>query len=128
MKFRLLVPLLLLAAAGCDDDRLRPDGPAAPSPVPLRIEYRVNGTIRNLDITFSNAAQGTTFVTADPPWFVTFETQRARTYVYLEAAAPPFNPTSGPLIAQIFVNGELFREATARGYTPVVIVSGEVVR
>ena len=125
--------LLLLLLAGCDDNRLRPEGPAAPTPDPTgllrqRIEYRVNGTIRNLDITYSNAAQGTTFVTADPPWFVGFETTRARTYVYLSAAAPAFNATSGPLVAQIFVDGELFREATARGFAPVVTVSGEVVR
>ena len=72
MRLRLLVPLLLLA--GCDDNRLRPEGPAAPDPVAVRIEYRVQGTIRNLDITYSNASQGTAFVTADPPWFLTFDT------------------------------------------------------
>jgi hypothetical protein len=120
--------LLLLVLAGCDDNGIRPDGPAAPGPLPQRIEYRVSGGIRNVDITYSNAAQGTTFVTADLPWFVGFTTTRARTYVFLEAAAPPFNSISGPLVAQIFVDGELFREATARGFTPVVTVSGEVVR
>jgi len=123
--------LLLLLAAGCDDNQLRPEGPAAPTPPepePLRIEYRVNGGIRGVEITYSNASQGTTFVTADLPWFVTFDTRRARTFVYLEAAAPLSNPVSGPLVAQIFVNGELFREATARGFTPVVTVSGEVSR
>jgi len=120
--------LLLLLTAGCEDNRLRPEGPAAPTPpepAPVRIEYRVNGSIRAVEIVYSNASQGTTFVTADVPWFVTFDTRRARTFVYLEASAPQ---AQGPLAAQIFVDGELFREATARGFAPTVTVSGEVVR
>lgn len=128
MVTRRALLLLLVVLAGCDDNGIRPDGPAAPTPLPMRIEYRVSGGIRAVDITYSNAAQGTTFVTADLPWFVGFNTNRARTYVFLEAAAPPFNSTAGPLVAQIFVDGELFREATARGFSPVVTVSGEVVR
>ena len=123
--------LLVIGLIGCEDNRLRPEGPAAPTPpepAPVRIEYRVNGGIRAVEITYSNASQGTTFVTADLPWFVTFETRRDRTFVFLEASAPLFNPTSAPLVAQIFVNGELFREAAARGFSPVVTVSGEVVR
>ena len=129
---RRLVALLVLLASvvACDEDRLRPDGPAAPDPppAPLRIDYRVNGTIRGVDITYSNAAQGTTFVVADLPWFATFDTMRPRTFVALTAAAPFSNPTEGALVAQIFVNGELFREATARGFVPSVTISGEVTR
>jgi hypothetical protein len=128
---RAAIVLLVIGLIGCEDNRLRPEGPAAPTPpepAPVRIEYRVNGGIRAVDITYSNASQGTTFVTADLPWFVTFVTQRERTFVFLEASAPLSNPSSAPLVAQIFVNGELFREATARGFTPVVTISGEVIR
>ena len=131
LGIQLLLGLLLGFAIACDDNTLRPEAPTAPDPpgpAPVRIEYRVNGSIRGLDVTYSNASQGTTFVTADPPWFTTFDTTRARTFVYLSATAPDDNTIAGPLVAQIFVNGELFREATARGVTPTVTVSGEVVR
>lgn len=127
-----LLVLLVLFVVGCDDNKLRPENPVGPDDPPdrltTRIDYRVNSTIRNLDVAYSNAVQGTTFVTTDPPWFTSFETTRERVFVYLKVEAPSTNFLEGPLVGQIFVNGELFREATARGFAPVVVVSGEVVR
>lgn len=125
--------LVLGLTAACENDRLRPDSPSGPTPpepplVATQIEYRVASPIRNLDVTYSNAVQGTTFLLTDAPWFIRFDTLRPRTFVYLEVRAPFTNTVEGPLVGQIFVNGELFREATARGFFPVVTVSGEVTR
>jgi hypothetical protein len=126
--------LLLLLAAACDETRPRPEPPIAPTPiptptiVPTRIEYRVTGTHRDVSITYTTSIAGTTIVKTDLPWFVTFDTLAARTFVFVQADGSTFNTIEGSLIVQIFVDGALFREARGAGLIPSVVASGEVVR
>jgi Mycobacterium membrane protein len=96
--------------------------------VPTHVSYRVTGTIPGVEITYANTAQGTTLVTTDLPWFASFDTTNSTTFVYLAAAAPPDNVTDGSITVQIFVDGALFRESRASGFTASVAVSGEVTR
>jgi len=129
-----LLALLVCLGAACESDRPRPDPPIAPTPIPIpvplatRVEYRVTGTHRDVTITYVSSSAGTTVLRSDLPWFLTFETVTPRTFVYVSAAGSSFNTVEGPLIVQVFVNGALFRESRATGLTPVVEVSGEVVR
>jgi hypothetical protein len=131
---RLLCCLLVPLAFGCESNTERPPDPIlAPTPVPVvapptRIEYRVTGTLPNAAITYVSSTQGTTQVTTQLPWFLSYQTTQPATFVYLSADADPFNATEGTLIVQVYVDGVLFREARARGFTPSVAVSGEVVR
>jgi hypothetical protein len=132
-----LLPLLLLVV-GCEtrDGRsarreappVRGVEPTAPPvvPEPTRITYRVTGTIRNANITYVSSLQGTTQVVSDLPWFATFDTRAESVFVYLAAEAPIDNFLEGSITVQIFVGGELFREARAFGFQPSVAVSGEV--
>lgn len=126
--------LLLLLAAGCEDNtRPRPDPPIAPTPIPIpaaptRIEYRVTGTHRDVTITYTTSTAGTTVIKTDLPWFVSYDTVAARTFVFVQADGSSFNTVEGPLIVQIFVDGSLFREARGAGLIPSVAASGEVVR
>jgi len=130
-----LLLLLALTAVACQDNtRPRPDPPIAPTPLPppivvaTRIEYRVTGTHRDVTITYTTSTAGTTVVKTDLPWFVTYDTLAARTFVFVQADGSSFNTVEGPLIVQIFVDGALFREARGAGLTPSVAASGEVVR
>ena len=131
---RCLLGFLLLATLGCANSEDRPPDPIiAPTPlpapvVPTRIEYRVTGTLPRAEITYVSSTQGTSQVTTELPWFLTYQTTQPSTFVYLGADGVLGGFTEETVIVQIFVNGALFREARARGFTPSVAVSGEVVR
>ena len=124
--------LLVLLSAACEDNRLRPEGPAAPTPPPepaaVRIDYRVIGTgVRQVTVTYFSSTQGTTQTTTELPWFLTYQTRDASTFVYLSASAA-VTEFDASLIVQVFVDGVLFREARSTGFSPAITVSGEVVR
>ena len=103
--------------------------PIPPLPEPLRIEYRVLGVdVRSVAITYFTSTQGTAETTTDLPWFLSYQTRDASTFVYLAAEAPMSGVGEGSLIVQIFVDGVLFREARSSGFAPSVTVSGEVVQ
>jgi len=126
----LVVPLLAL---GCESTERPPDPVPVPTPVPpiiqpTRIEYRVTGTLARATITYVSSTQGTTQVATELPWFLSYQTLQPSTFVYLSADAALDNFIEGSVIVQVFVDGVLFREARARGFTPSVAVSGEVVR
>ena len=128
-----LLPVLLLLASCSDNDRrglrdppTEEPTPIPPAPTPLRIDYRVTGTIPNTQITYFSSSQGTTQTTTDLPWFLSYQTTDASTFVYLAATAPTDNLLEGTLTVQIFVDGVLFREARSSGFTPSVTISGEV--
>ena len=132
-RLTVLLPVLLLLASCSDDDRrglrdppTEEPTPIPPAPTPLRIDYRVTGTIPNTQITYFSSSQGTTQTTTDLPWFLSYQTTDPSTFVYLAAAAPADNVLDGTLVVQIFVGGVLFREARASGLTPSVTVSGEI--
>ena len=134
---RWLLPLLVVVAAACEDHGRRglrdPPGvdptPLPPEPMATQIDYRVLGTdVRSVRITYFSSAQGTTQVTTDVPWFLSYQTHADSTFVYLAADAPMSDLLEGTLIVQVFVNGTLFREARSSGFSPSVTVSGEVTR
>lgn len=112
--------------------RARRDATPVPTPVvilpkPVEVSYRVTGTIRNAHITYFSSVQGTTQVITDLPWFLGYTTPRDNSvFVYLSAEAPFDNILDGSLQVQIFIDGQLFREARSSGSTPSVAVSGEV--
>lgn len=147
-----LVSLLPLAACACADDfdcGSEPDSaedrkkqlleceapPAAPSPVPPpqvanNIEFRVLGDVlfdpgtNGADIQFGTTQEGTARVLSTLPWFSSTKTFRDSLFIILNVSATGF----GLVQAQIIVNGELFREATATGFNPKVALSGLFVK
>ena len=133
-----LLSLLVLAfvAVGCGgtdrrglrDPPFQEPTPIVPIPPPLRIDYRVTGTIRNVQITYFTSTAGTTQTTTDLPFFVAFQTRDPSTFVYLAAETPLANFTEGTLMVQIYVDDVLFREARSSGFTPSVAVSGEILK
>ena len=129
--FLIGLPLLAVAAA-CEDDKghHRHDDPVTPAPTPVpeptpkvhEFEFRVNGTVLGqLDISMTNTAEGSTLIRSDIPWFVIVRSTRTFMFLSLEASAIGF----GKLTVQIFVDGQLFREATADGFDPVASISGQ---
>jgi len=126
-----VVCLSLLAAACANDGNglrapLAPSPPPAPPPAPTVIEYRVTGTIPGTRITYFSSTQGTTQVTTDLPWSLSYTAGAGPAFVYLAAEAPLDNFTEGTLVVQIFVGGVLFREARGSGFVIAIAASGEV--
>ena len=143
-----LASLLPLAACACSDDEQCEDiedrhkrrqcladrdggSPAGPTPQPVpepepavhTFEFRVTGTVRRVDISHSSTTEGTTLLTTDLPWFATIRSARTLMFLSLKVAAAPFD--EGTLTAQLFVDGQLFREAHSSGVEPSVDISGQ---
>jgi hypothetical protein len=105
--------------------------PNKPTPVPEpepepqvhTFEFRVTGTVRRVDISHSSTSEGTTLLTTDLPWFATIRSTRVLMFLALTVAAREFD--EGTLTAQLFVDGQLFREAHATGLGPTVTISGQ---
>jgi hypothetical protein len=133
MTTRILGAILALALApACaknysGDQLVAGDGgaPSAPSPPPVQhtIEYRVVGQVSEATVSYGNAQQGTTDLVTLLPWAASFKTSRTTLFVYLSA----HSFEEGVLRVQIFVDGDLYREAATDGLaTSVVSVSGTV--
>jgi hypothetical protein len=131
MDRRLFLAGLPLLAAACVRDNTitvpkdESPTPAGPTPLPKahEFEFRVNGTVEGLlDIGMSNSAEGTTLIRSDLPWFVTVKSTRTSMFLSLEAQS--FDGF-GTLTVQIFVDGELFREASSDGFAPRASISGQ---
>jgi hypothetical protein len=120
MRYALLVVVVaLLAAAGCVKQySASPDGsgsPTAPSPPPAAlhtVEFRALGTVTTAHVTYGSAQDGTSDFTGAIPWSARFTTKQTSLFVYIEGAAQSF----GEIRVQIFVDGQLFREATADNF------------
>jgi len=130
-----LAVVAALMLAGCSDNgnRIRDplnDPTPTPTPVPpaatLTVDYRVTGNVHNTGITYFSSTQGTTQVTTDLPWVITFQSTDLHPFLYLAAATPVDQFVEGNLVVQIFVNGVLFREARGSGFTLELAASGEV--
>jgi hypothetical protein len=134
MTRRLLVLALLLPMLGCKAngnglrDPVNPEPTPTPPPLPrtITVDYRVTGSIPNTHITYFSTIQGTTQVTTDLPWAISFQTTELHPFLYLAAQSPFENIVNGNIIVQIFVNGVLFREARGNGFEISVAASGEV--
>jgi hypothetical protein len=132
-RVRILALLLLLPLLACDDNGRSGvrDPPTAPTPPPapaglLRVDFRVTGSIRQAHITYLSSTTGTTQLTTDLPWVITYQTAEPHPFVYLAAETTLENLADGTLVVQIFVNGVLFREARATGFSLSVVASGDV--
>jgi len=126
---RLLLLLILSLGVGCTKNYVVPqdtnDSPA-PTPVPVThtIEFRVLGTVPLADITYGSAQDGTTQTQTTVPWVSSFRTTHTTLFVFLKASSS----YTGTITAQIFVDGQLFREASNNflGSTNVADASGTV--
>jgi hypothetical protein len=143
-----LASLLPLAACACGDkfdcgavpdsteDRRRqmleceaPTPQPTPIPEPPKantIEFRVlgdvtyDGAVSGTVIQWGSTQEGTTLLTSTLPWFASTKTFRDNLFLVLSV-----NVTGiGTLQAQIIINNELFREATATGFNPKISLSG----
>jgi multidrug efflux pump subunit AcrB len=87
--------------------------------------YLDNGTVSNADVSYGSAQEGTTTITTSVPWSASFKTTRTNLFVYVTGTAQ----ASGGLTVQIFIDGELFREADRVNLFPgdQVQASGTVV-
>lgn len=135
MTRRLLLTLaLVLPLLACSNkanglrDPVNPIPTPTPPPLPrtITVDYRVTGTIPNTHITYFSTISGTTQVTTDPPWSISFQTTELHPFLYLAGQSPFENAVNGSIIVQIFVDGVLFREARGNGFEIIVAASGDV--
>jgi hypothetical protein len=134
----LLLCLSLVGSASCgdddDDDNRRSSSNASiisPTPVVFDVvEFRVVGNAVSTTIRYTTSVEGTNQVTTGLPFSVTLRSDRDRIFIALDVAVQIANPTTLNtfVIAQVFVNGQLFREAYGAGILPSVSASGTFVR
>ena len=126
-----LVGLPLLAAASCVRDNTivtkDPEDGTGTGPTPVKIhviDFRVTGTDPGtMEITQTSSQEGTTTVRSALPFFTTLKT--TRTSMFLSLAAKDIDFFQGTISVQIFVDNELFREATVSGFNPTAAISGQ---
>ena len=88
------------------------------------IEYRVTGTATSVSIRYSNSSDGLTQVTTSLPYSVTIQSDKKVIFLSLDAQVLLFTSLQPFMSAQIYVNGQLFREATATNFsTPLSIAA-----
>jgi len=105
--------LALATTAACNRD-------TAPSPIPTTIEFRVTGDIPAA-VRIDNGIDGTTQVTSTLPYsHVITVTQQTPLFVSVSAQGFAF----GFLHVAIFVNGNVYREASDQAFAPFVQVDG----
>lgn len=103
----------ILLSAGCTKVYLPQPSDSTPivQPTPLppihTVEYRVLGTAHRATIGYGNAQEGTTELEGTIPWTASFTTTRTSLFVYIAAESL----SDGVVRVQIFVDGQLFREA-----------------
>ena len=123
----LVVALLVIvqSAAACRETVVVPTTPApvtptTPTPAKLNtIEYRVSGTPLSVRIRFSNPVDGLTQTVSGLPYVVDTATSDTTIFLSLDVTplSFPFASSSQFLSAQIFVNQQLFREASSTDTT-----------
>jgi hypothetical protein len=116
---KLSLIVLLLLATSCDRDTIinLPDNPVAPTGT--NIEFRVNGNAVLARIRYSTPIDGLTFVNTSLPYTINFNTTATTLFLSVEATPTqyPFNVTIPYMQVQIFVNGNLFREASSSDFS-----------
>lgn len=112
--------LLAISLSACEDTVINvPPAPTAPTPTETvttqRVDFRVFGNATSARIRYSNAADGLTQVVSGLPYNASFTTTDTVIFLSLEVTptAYPFSVTFPFLSAQIYVNGQLFREASS---------------
>ena len=122
-----LVALLAVAARG-DTNIIIPTQPSSsstittgtgttPTPAPTVIQFRVTGNATSVKIRYSNERDGLIQTVTTLPFFTSFTSTADSAFVSLEVTPVVLANSDSPfLAAQIFVNGNLFREATSTSY------------
>jgi len=133
MKARAMIVLLAIAIASTASlcgTTINNQLPAAPSPTPTptpvadTIEFRIFGQVgvAPVLIKYTNSIDGSSILSAASlPYIVSIKSLEASIFLDLEASAAPLVGAGSSLQAQIYVNGRLFREATASGVTPLSV-------
>ena len=129
---RMLATLALgLFVTACGDTYVLPATAPAPAPapvvvVPTRIQFRVTGNATSVRVRFSDPVNGLTQTITGLPYFV--ETSTTLTTLFLSLDVTPLTfPTFtlGTFMdASIFVDGNLFREASSTDSQTVLSASG----
>jgi hypothetical protein len=124
MKKLMILAFMMLAFTACndrdDDDRDR--SPTGPGTTPVvtsdRVEFRVFGSdlFSQVNIRYQDPKNGTTLVTSTVPYFFEVTNRDPSAFFFLEAKGFG-NSTNSTLQVQIFVNGRLFKEGAAIGFT-----------
>jgi hypothetical protein len=126
---------LVLVLGGCDREPIVVTAPTpTPTPAPTtpaapiadRIEYRVTGAnvLSAVTVRFSDPANGLAITSSTLPFIATATNTDPSAFVFLEASGFGFSTSS--LQVQIFVNGRVFREASAVGSVLFAQASGTI--
>jgi hypothetical protein len=126
MRLTLLILALVFSGLGCTEVNIPP---TAPSGVQTGrgggvitskdvIELRVFGNASSVRVRYSNSEDGLTQTITTLPFFITFDSTKPSLFITLEATPISYSTlTNFPFLSvQIFVNGSLFREATANDF------------
>jgi hypothetical protein len=114
-------PLTSLALAGAVAATLSASActTSPTSPSASGVEYRIVGTTTAVGVTFRNSTGGTTSNDAEVPWSYTWSEVRSGDLLFLSVRNLR---DGGTLKAQIFKNGQLYRESeTNRGFGSVTV-------
>jgi hypothetical protein len=127
--FTRLALVLVLVSTGCTKVYNSPSSPSAtPTPthkLPDRIEFRVLGQQLSgpIAIRHTDPINGVTLYNGGVPYFAAVSSKQDSIFLFIEATGFGIFSTSG-LQVQIFVNGQLFREAFTQGFSLSVQASG----
>ena len=121
--------VIALATVGCGDTYINvPSSPTAPTPTTptvtsAKIEYRVTGNAASVKVRYSNEQDGLIQTVTTLPFFASFTTNASSEFVSLEVTPlTMYDYVQTPFISlQIFVNGNLFKEATANSFVQQTI-------
>ena len=127
---RIISILLIIGLMGCTkvyNDGSNRGNPTGASQVNKfdKVEFRVFGQqlLSAVIIRHTDPANGITIYNGASPYFATINSNQDNVFLFLEASATGISFNS-VLQAQIFVNGQLFREASAQGSAMTVQISG----
>jgi len=116
-----IIPILILSVlavltnAACTknyflQNKSSSDSSTAPTPTPTThtIEYRVLGTVQNVEIkAFAPNQDGTLLANTQPPWSIDYRTTVTSAFLFISATSND----AGTLQVQIWIDGKFFREA-----------------
>ncbi|MBF9018410.1 MULTISPECIES: MmpS family transport accessory protein [unclassified Oceanispirochaeta] len=108
-KLMILLCLSIILFAGCD------------ILTPPQVEYEISGTATSVNITYSNASEGTSQVSdVSVPWTYSFESTTGN-FLYVSAQN---QNDSGSLTATIYVDGDVYKTSTSSGAYVIATASG----
>jgi len=115
--------IALVLASGCT--RTYISVPSTPSPVTppatvtsAKIEFRASGNATSVRVRYTNERDGQVQTVTTLPFFTTFTSTADNLFLNFEVTPITFSAlTQFPFVsAQIFVNGDLFREASSNDW------------